>query len=826
MAAAHATADGTLLRELRGVAERITYSNPETGYAVVRLAPERRDGETRAAQNEADDRLVTVVGTLADVAPGEAIQASGWWKNDPKYGWQFVAVDYRTTLPATAQGMKKYLGSGLVRGVGPVNAGRIVDAFGEATFEVIDETPQRLTEVPGIGPVRAARIAATWAEQRQVREVMAALQSHGISTSLAARIYRRFGDESAAVIAREPYRLAREVWGIGFKTADKIARAIGIAPDASERLQAGVLHALGTAADAGHTLLPEPDLVEQACALLGVAPDGLAGATAALLQSGDVTAAPLPPPPGGATAPGAGAGAGFAAGGRLIALTPFARAEAGLAARLRALAGAAGATTAGRVFGAVDWSIAFAWLAERHRLRLAPEQEAAARMALTAPVSLLTGGPGTGKTHSLKAILALARAKGLRCLLAAPTGRAAKRMEEATGLPAATLHRLLELRPGGKAGRDREHPLPADLVVVDETSMLDALLANQLVRAVAPGAHLLLVGDPDQLPSVGAGDVLGDLLRVAEGPPPTAARGAAGRFPVTRLRHIFRQGPGSGIAVNARRINAGETPRFGAEVEDCFFVPAETAADAAASVVDLVARRLPARYGFRPGEVQVLSPMHRGEAGVGVLNGLLQERLNPARPGLPELRGAGRTYRPGDRVLQLKNDYDLKVFNGDLGSVVRVDPEEAELHLVLDDGREVRYPVASLHALTHAFAVTVHKSQGAEFPAVVIPLLTGHAAMLGRTLLYTAVTRARRLVVVVGQRKALSLAVGDWRRTPRATALQGLLQGTIAYRWPASPASPAASGPGQRPDATQDAGPGPLDLDPWEGLLTGAPDVS
>jgi exodeoxyribonuclease V alpha subunit len=377
-------------------------------------------------------------------------------------------------------------------------------------------------------------------------------------------------------------------------------------------------------------------------------------------------------------------------------------------------------------------------------------------------------------------------------------------MEEATGLPAATLHRLLELRPGGKAGRDRPHPLPADLVVVDEASMLDALLANQLVKAVPPGAHLLLVGDPDQLPSVGAGDVLADLLR-------------ADRFPVTRLQHIFRQGAGSGIAQNARRINAGEMPRFGDSVKDCFFLPAETPQEAAQTVVDLVARRLPTRYGFRPGEVQVLSPMHRGEAGVGVLNGLLQERLNPARPGLPEQRGGGRTFRPGDRVLQLKNDYDLKVFNGDLGTVRGVDPEEGDLVLALDDGREVRYPATSLYALTHAFSISIHKGQGAEFPGVVIPLLTSHAALLGRTLLYTAVTRARRLVVIVGQWKALSLAVGDWRREPRYTALQGLLSGTVAFRWPAPPpeARPVAGGAaGVAPDLADLA-----DLDPWEGLL-------
>jgi exodeoxyribonuclease V alpha subunit len=381
--------------------------------------------------------------------------------------------------------------------------------------------------------------------------------------------------------------------------------------------------------------------------------------------------------------------------------------------------------------------VAFRWLAARHRLALAPEQEAAVRMALTAPVSLLTGGPGTGKTHTLRAVLTLARAKRLRCVLAAPTGRAAKRMEEATGLPAGTLHRVLELRPGGRAGRDADRPLEADLVVVDEVSMLDALLANQLAKAVPPGAHLLLVGDPDQLPSVGAGDVLADLLHSA-------------RFPVTRLVHIFRQGAGSGIAHNARRINAGQLPQFGRAVPDCYFLPADAPSDAARLVVDLVARRLPARYGFGPGAVQVLAPMHRGEAGVGALNALLQERLNPAGEGVTELRGGGRVYRCGDRVLQLKNDYDLHVFNGDLGTVTGVDPVEQELVVALDDAREVRYPGASLFALTHAYAMSVHKAQGAEFPAVVLPLLTSHAAVLGRTLLYTAVTRARQLVVLVG----------------------------------------------------------------------------
>ncbi len=743
---------GTLWRELRGVVERITFQNPENGFTVARLAPERRDAEAAATTD--DERLVTLVGTLPDLQPGEAIAAKGWWKNDPKHGWQFQALEYRTTLPATLQGMKRYLGSGLVKGIGPVMAGRIVDAFGDATFDVIDERVDRLTEVPGIGPIRAQRIATTWDEQRHIREVMTALQGYGVSTSLAVRIYKKFGNDAAAVIAKEPYRLAREVWGIGFKTADKIAQAVGIAPDAPERLQAGVLHALGQAADEGHTLLPEPDLVARAGELLAAEAGPVGEAVTALVGTGELVVATR----------------GEQAG-RLLALAPFARSESGLASRLQALHAVAGRTRVGQTFAGIDWTTAFGWLSERHGVALAPEQEAGVRMMLTEPVSVLTGGPGTGKTHTLRAILLLAGAKRLRCVLAAPTGRAAKRMQEATGWPAGTLHRVLELRPGGHAGHGPDNPLAADLVVVDEVSMLDVLLANQLAKAVAPGTHLLLVGDPDQLPSVGAGDVLADLLR-------------SERFPVTRLVHIFRQGAGSGIARNARRINDGQLPRFGGDFGDCFFLPVQDPAEAAGLVVDLVARRLPARYGYRVGDVQVLSPMHRGEAGVGTLNLRLQERLNPAKEGVPEARGGGRVYHPGDRVLQLKNDYDLKVFNGDLGTVRAIDVTEQELVVALDDGREVRYPFASLHQLTHAYAVSVHKAQGAEFPAVVIPVLTNHAAMLGRTLLYTAVTRARSLVVIVGQQRALAMAAKDWRRQERHTALDGLLSGSLRYAWP------------------------------------------
>jgi exodeoxyribonuclease V alpha subunit len=530
------------------------------------------------------------------------------------------------------------------------------------------------------------------------------------------------------------------------------------------------------AADLGHTLLPEGDVLVQAADLLAVEASRVEQALEVLRNTGEVVAA-----------------AGVDATAHLYALAPFARAETGLASRLQTLAAVGDRARAAQLFSQVSWPAAFGWLAERHGLRLAPEQEAAVQMVLTCPVAILTGGPGTGKTHTLRAIMAMAMAKGLRCVLAAPTGRAAKRMTEASGHPAGTLHRILELRPGGQAGRGREHPLGADLVIVDETSMLDVLLANQLVKALAPGTHLLLVGDPDQLPSVGAGDVLAGMLR-------------SGCFPVTRLTRLFRQGAGSGIARNAQRVLVGELPHFGGDSADCFFLTAEDPAAAAQLVVDLVAQRLPARYGFGPSDVQVLVPMHRGEAGIGALNLRLQERLNPGREGVPEARAGGRAYRSGDRILQLRNDYELQVFNGDLGTIQAIDPVAQELLLLLDDGRAVRYPFANLFALTHAYAISVHKAQGAEFPAVVMPVLTSHAVMLGRTLLYTAITRARQLVVLVGQPRALRLAVRDWRREPRHTALEGLLAGTLRFTWPRG----AAEGGGEVDDADQ-----PL----WEGLV-------
>jgi exodeoxyribonuclease V alpha subunit len=736
-------------RALRGVVERITYQNPENGYTVARLAPERAAGEGEVEAARGDDRLVTLVGTLADLTPGEAIVAHGWWQNNPKHGWQFQVLDYRTSLPATTQGMRRYLGSGLVKGVGPVMAGRIVDAFGEQTFEMIDATPERLTEVPGIGKVRASRIAATWVEQRHIRAVMTALQGYGVSTSLAVRIYKRFGDDSGRVVGQEPYRLAREVWGIGFKTADKIAQAVGIAPDAPARLQAGVLHAMGAAGDAGHTLLPERELVETAAELLGVEAGRLGEPVEALLRTGDLVAARrsdtiL----------------------RLVALAPFARAESGLASRLTALAESARDARVARTFAAAGWPAAFGWLAARHGSTLAPEQEAGVRMALTSPVSILTGGPGTGKTHTLRAILTLARAKRLRPLLAAPTGRAAKRLSELAGLEAATLHRLLQLRPGGDAAFDRDHSLDADLVVVDEASMLDVLLANKLIKAIPPGAHLLLVGDVDQLPSVGAGEVLRDLL-------------AAERLPRVRLTKVFRQAQHSGVVTNAHRINAGQPPMTHG-LDDFFQFPEEDAERVADLVVDIVANRLPRRFGLNPRqEVQVLCPMHRGPAGVGVLNERLQAALTPGREGLPERRFGGRIYRVGDKVMQLRNNYDkgtAGVFNGSVGVVTALSLEDSELRVLLDEDEEVPYGFDELDELIHAYAVSIHRSQGSEYPCVVVPVTTSAWLMLQRNLLYTAVTRAKRIVVLVGSRRALAKAVRTQSAGRRYTALTQRLQ--------------------------------------------------
>ena len=678
---------GTAPATLEAVLERITYANQDTGYTVARVATNRSSD------------LLTVVGPLLGAQPGESLRLQGRWASHPQYGRQFQVEAYTTVLPATIQGIRRYLGSGLIKGIGPKMAERIVDHFGPATLEVIEQDPGRLVEVPGLGPKRTAMITAAWAEQQAIKEVMVFLQGVGVSTSLAVRIYKTYRDDAIEVVRREPYRLAGDVWGIGFKTADTIARSLGIPHDSPQRVKAGLQFALSQATEDGHCYLPDGELVEQATGLLGVGAELARQCLEELVQEEGVVAEPL----------AAELSSGVPEGtGRAVWLVPFYRAERALAGGLRHLLEAPVDRLAG--FQAVDWAVALDWLRQRTGMALAPEQAAAVRLALTERVAVLTGGPGCGKSYTVRAIVALARAKGAKILLAAPTGRAAKRLAELAGLQAATLHRLLQLRPGGDAAFDRDRPLDADLVVVDETSMLDVLLANKLVKAVPPGAHLLLVGDVDQLPSVGAGEVLRDLL-------------AAERLPRVRLTRVFRQAQQSGVVTNAHRINAGQHPVTHG-LADFFWFPEEDSEQVADLVVDIVANRLPRRFGLNPADVQVLCPMRRGPAGAGVLNERLQAALTPARDGLPERRFGGRVYRVGDKVMQIRNNYDkgtAGVFNGSVGVITALSLEDSELRVRLDEDEEVGYGFDELDELTHAYAVSIHRSQGSEYPCVVVP---------------------------------------------------------------------------------------------------------
>jgi exodeoxyribonuclease V alpha subunit len=728
---------------LDAVLERITYANQETGYTVARVATNRSSD------------LLTVVGPLLGAQPGESLRLHGRWASHPQYGRQFQVDTYTTVLPATIQGIRRYLGSGLIKGIGPKMAERIVDHFGQATLEVIEQAPARLVEVPGLGPKRTAMITAAWAEQQAIKEVMVFLQGIGVSTSLAVRIYKTYRDDAIEVVRREPYRLASDVWGIGFKTADQIAQRLGIPHDSPQRVKAGLQFALSEASEDGHCYLPETELVAAASELLGVDP-GLAGrCLEELVAEEGVVAEPLPT----VVSPDVREGTR-----RAIWLVPFHRAEAALAGGLLRLLEARGDRLAWSQ--AVDWPVALDWLSQRTGVTLAPEQEAAVRLALTQRVAVLTGGPGCGKSYSVRAIVNLARAKRTKVLLAAPTGRAAKRLGELAGLEAATLHRLLQLRPGGDAAFDRDHPLDADLVVVDEASMLDVLLANKLVKAIPPGAHLLLVGDVDQLPSVGAGEVLRDLL-------------AAERLPRVRLTHVFRQAQRSGVITNAHRINAGQSP-ITRGLDDFFLFPQDDPERVADLIVEIVANRLPGRFGLDPRqEVQVLCPMHRGPAGAGVLNERLQAALTPGREGLAERRFGGRVYRVGDKVMQIRNNYDkgtAGVFNGSVGVVTALSLEEQELRVLLDEDEEVAYGFDELDELTHAYAVSIHRSQGSEYPCVVVPVTTSAWLMLQRNLLYTAVTRAKRMVVLVGSRRALAKAVRTQGAGRRYTTLTQRLQ--------------------------------------------------
>ncbi len=760
---------------LTGTIERITFHNEENGYTVAQLAP---DGK---------DYTVPVVGNMLGINAGEYVELRGQWTAHPQYGRQFKADSFKLKLPATAVGIEKYLGSGLIKGVGPVTAKRIVRLFGAQSLQVIDEEPQRLRTVLGVGPKRAGLIQEAWRQQRAIREVMFFLQEHSISTGLAVKIYKEYGDGAVGIVKNDPYRLARDIHGIGFITADKIARTLGLAFDAPERVAAGVAHVLGEQANEGHVYVPQSALVTQAAEMLAVPAPLVVNAIEQLRQDETVhverVPAALTAAPHSATSsrpvyevssanaelaaasadePGPVA-ATLLAEERAVYLMPFYRGEIGVAGRLRRLADRQSDCLA--LFQHFDWAAAFAAVQQETGIALAPAQRDAVQAALSRPWAVLTGGPGTGKTFTVQTIIRLLEASGHSYALASPTGRAAKRLSEATGRPAKTIHRLLEFKPGGGVTFqvNENNPLDVDILIVDEASMLDLLLMNHLLKATPPGAHLLLVGDVDQLPSVGAGSVLKDIIE-------------SGTATVVRLQTIFRQAAGSYIVENAHRINRGQMPEWRpAHSQDFFLFKVDDAEQAANLVVEIVAERIPRRFGMAATDVQVLTPMHRGAAGVANLNLLLQGRLNPPDPAKPERRLGGHIFRVGDRVMQTRNNYHKDVYNGDLGEIIRLDRVEQTLTVRCDE-REIDYSFLELDELTHAYAVSVHKAQGSEYPAVVLPLLTQHYMMLQRNLLYTAVTRARRLVVVVGMPRAIAIAVNNNRIAERYTGLAARLQ--------------------------------------------------
>jgi exodeoxyribonuclease V alpha subunit len=695
---------------LAGLVERVTYQNADNGFCVIRVK----------AQGHRE--LVTVVGHAAVISAGEWITGSGDWVNDRTHGQQFKARFLRTSTPTSVEGIEKYLASGMIRGIGPVYAKKLLRAFGETVFDVIEAQPDRLREVDGIGPVRANRIAVAWAEQKVVREIMVFLHSHGVGTARAARIYKTYGADAIQVMSENPYRLARDIRGIGFKTADAIAMKLGIDKTAMIRVRPGISYALTEAMDEGHCGLPVAELTPLAEKLLDVPQDLIRTALDLELADGTVIADRL---------------------GDLdcVFLAGLHRAEQAIAERLSTL-----------IKGKLPWppidpGKAIPWIEQRTGLTLAESQGAAVRMALASKVLVITGGPGVGKTTIVNTILRILTAKSVRLLLCAPTGRAAKRMNEATGLEAKTIHRLLEVDPkGGGFRRDDTNPLDCDLLVVDETSMVDVLLMNALLKAVPDKAALLIVGDVDQLPSVGPGQVLADMI-------------ASGAIPVVRLTEVFRQAAKSRIIVNAHRINQGVIPdlRKPEAESDFYFVEAEEPETAVARIIELVKTRIPRRFGLDPiRDIQLLCPMNRGGVGARSLNIELQAALNPA--GERKVERFGWTFAPGDKVMQIENDYDKEVYNGDIGYVEDVEPDDGEL-IAKFDGRSVTYGFGDLDTLVPAYAATIHKSQGSEYPAVVIPVMTQHYTMLQRNLLYTGVTRGKRLVVLVGQKKAVAIAV-------------------------------------------------------------------
>lgn len=699
------------MAQIRCVVERITYQNPENGYSVFRV------------KVKGYDDLVTLVGNLLDVPAGSVLLCQGEWRVDRKYGQQFQCSTWEEVMPATAYGIEKYLGSGLVKGIGPKFARLIVDRFGTGTIEVIETDIERLNEVHGIGPKRIAKISESWERQKDIKNVMLFLQGQGVSTAFAAKIYREYGKESVSKVQENPYRLADDIWGIGFKTADGIASKMGYGKDDPRRVRSGILYTLGQLADEGHCFATGEQLLGTAAELLDVGEEAIGAVLADMSGAGDVIT-----------------------DGEAIYLPPFHYAECGVARRLLALRNGNGS-----LFSEDEPE-----LPRVEGIVYDETQLEAVRLALKSKVMVLTGGPGTGKTTTTKAIIGALRSSGMKVLLAAPTGRASKRMSEATGMEAKTIHRMLEYNPKDGYQRNADNPLTGDALIVDECSMIDILLMNNLLKAVPDGMRLILVGDIDQLPSVGAGNVLRDIID-------------SGAVPVIRLTRIFRQAQSSRIVMSAHAVNAGRLPDLSNGREtDFFFLREEDPEKVAESIVDLVGRRLPGAYGIGADSIQVLTPMQRGVVGAASLNIALQQSLNGNGDSLS--RG-GYTFRKGDRVMQLRNDYDKEVFNGDLGYITEVNLEDRVLKVDFD-GRETEYDSSELDELSLAYATTIHKAQGSEYPVVVIPVMMNHFVMLQRNLIYTGITRARKVCVFIGQLKALSYAVRNLTVQKRNTRLK------------------------------------------------------
>ena len=707
--------------KLRGVVERITYQNPENGYTVLKCA----------VKNYND--LVTVIGNLLDVNVGSVLLIDGNWKVDSKYGRQFVAESWEETLPATVFGIEKYLGSGLIKGVGPKFAKRIVGLFGTDTMDVIECDISRLKEVEGIGEKRIRQIHESWERQKEIKNVMLFLQDHGVSTSFAAKIYRQYGNDSIAKVKENPFRLADDIWGIGFKTADSIAEKLGIGKEEFVRLRSGIMYTLSSLADEGHVYAYKGQLIKRATELLEAEESSIVMTLDQMLADKDVISEPVSEEKGDA-----------------IYLPPFYYAEVGVAAKIKKLLQNpaqdrlwTSLMEARKRTGNRDLSIDVKKIEAKIGMEYDEIQADAIRQAAVSKIMILTGGPGTGKTTTTKGIISAYQSFGLKILLAAPTGRAAKRMTETTGLEAKTIHRLLECKPPEGYQKNEENLLEGDVLIVDECSMIDLVLMNSLLKAIPAGMRVVLVGDIDQLPSVGAGNVLRDLID-------------SGVVPVIRLTRIFRQAQTSRIIMNAHRINEGQMPDLSNGKEtDFFFTTKEDPEEAVREIVSLVQYKLSRYYRTPSSQIQVLTPMQKGVVGATNLNLALQEALNPQGDGL---RRSGFIFRRDDKVMQIRNNYDKEVFNGDIGIIESVDLQNRTLKVNFDQ-HVVEYESSELDELVHAYATTIHKAQGSEYPIVVMPVLMNHYVMLQRNLIYTGITRAKKILVMVGTRKALACAV-------------------------------------------------------------------